>query len=180
MELEYIKQCFDFDSRLGVLIWKERPLEHFNTERGYKMWNSRYANTISSPKTKHTNGYRVVLINKKLFLQHRILFMLYTNSDIPSGMEIDHIDGNKINNTKENLRLVTTQENQRNVGINKNNTSGYVGIYFMKTRNKWKAQICVDRKSIYLGCFDTKDDAITARKLAENKYNFHKNHGRFA
>ena len=45
-------------------------------------------------------------------------------------------------------------------------------------RDKWYARITVDGKNIHLGTFDTEDEAIQARKLAEKKYRFHENHGK--
>ena len=70
-----------------------------------------------------------------------------------------------------------SSENSKNRKIQKNNKSGVVGVFFKNDIQKWAARIMVNRKSIYLGAFSLKDDAITARKNAEVKYNFHPNHG---
>ncbi len=89
------------------------------------------------------------------------------------GMHIDHIDGNKMNNCKSNLRFVTTQLNQANRHcLNKNNSSGIRGVARTNasTINPWRAQITVNRKNVYLGLFPTAEEAITARRAAELEY----------
>lgn len=84
-------------------------------------------------------------------------------------MIVDHINRNRLDNRKANLRLCTIAENVRNAGINKNNTSGYTGVYKL-SKNKWRAAIGVDGKSIHLGHFDNIEDAVKARRDAELKY----------
>lgn len=71
---------------------------------------------------------------------------------------------------KQNLRIVTNQQNNINKCISKNNTSGCTGVYYIKNENKWTAGIGVNNKYIYLGCFDNFEDAFKARKEAEEKY----------
>lgn len=84
--------------------------------------------------------------------------------------QVDHIDGNKLNNTKNNLRVANGQNNQANrINPNKNNKSGYKGVYFMndKRRNKpWAAHIKVNYKSMYLGVFESKQEAAKAYNQA--------------
>lgn len=100
------------------------------------------------------------------------------NGPIPKGYQIDHLDHNRYNNRIENLRLVTNQENHRNMPIRKDNCSGYTGVRWVIDRGKWSATICIDGKTKHLGLFRDKDDAIAARQEAEIKYGFHPNHGR--
>ena len=76
---------------------------------------------------------------------------------------IDHIDNNKSNNNVNNLRWVTLQENSSNRSLNINNTSGTKGVNFIQKQNKWKARIMYNGEYLYLGSFDKKEDAITAR-----------------
>lgn len=90
--------------------------------------------------------------------------------DRKDGMWYDHIDGNRLNNTRNNLRFVTPRENTVNRGISKNNTSGYTGVYWYKRDKKWRAAIRVKGEDIHLGYFLNKEDAIAARKQAEIKY----------
>lgn len=88
----------------------------------------------------------------------------------PSGFEIDHISHNKNDNRKENLRIVTSQENMMNKNLYSNNTSGVAGVSFDKSCEKWFAQITLNGKHIFLGYFSNKEDAIKARLEAEIKY----------
>jgi len=66
----------------------------------------------------------------------------------------------------------------KNIGLGSNNKSGHIGINWSKKSNKWMARIMVDKKSIYLGCFDDITDAVEIRKEAEKAYGFHPDHGK--
>lgn len=95
-------------------------------------------------------------------------FILNLNKD---NLEIvDHINGNTLDNRKENLRLCTNQENIRNCKVPKNNKSGHKGVYWCESRNKWSAQITIDNKTIALGRFDNIEDAIKCRNEASLKH----------
>ena len=84
---------------------------------------------------------------------------------------VDHVNRNKLDNRRENLREITKRNNMLNRnGVISTNTSGYTGVYFSEPRGKWIAQICVDNNPIYLGSFLDKNDAIYARLQAENHY----------
>tara|TARA_R110002153_G_scaffold160823_1_gene313155 strand:+ start:191 stop:676 length:486 start_codon:yes stop_codon:yes gene_type:complete len=88
----------------------------------------------------------------------------------PEGLVIDHINRNPLDNRRDNLRIVSRQENQMNLSINKNNKSGVAGVNWNKNANKWVAQIMYKNKSIFLGIFDNLEDAAKARKDAEEEY----------
>lgn len=85
------------------------------------------------------------------------------------GYVIDHADRNKSNNRKHNLRQATVSQNGMNSKLRKNN-SGITGVRLDKRCNKWRATIMLNKKSIWLGEYADKDDAIKARLLAETKY----------
>lgn len=74
----------------------------------------------------------------------------------------DHINGDKLDNRRENLRLCTNAENMRNRGKTARNTSGFKGVSWHKQRKKWRAQIKVFYKEKYLGLFENKKDAARA------------------
>jgi len=80
--------------------------------------------------------------------------------DIPPGLECDHIDGNGLNNQKNNLRLVTHRENCQNLHITK--TSTLVGVHWDKWHNQWRSGIRVNGKLKNLGSFPTEEDAHNA------------------
>jgi hypothetical protein len=85
-------------------------------------------------------------------------------------LEIDHIDKNPRNNQKENLRICTHKENCKNGKISTNNTSGFTGVTFDKSRNKYQAQLSIEGKMILLGRFDDLESAICARLKGERFY----------
>lgn len=89
--------------------------------------------------------------------------------------QVDHIDGNGLNNQRSNLRLATNTQNSCNKGLTVSNTSGYKGVSWNKKSRKWQAYINVDTKRIYLGRYDNRIDAAHAYDAAAIKY-----HGEFA
>jgi hypothetical protein len=119
--------------------------------------------------------YRQVGVNNRAYSAHRLAF-LYMTGEFPED-QVDHIDGNGLNNIWTNLRPVTCGENQKNRRKYARNTSGTTGVYWNVKCNKWVSQIVVEGKHKYLGLFDNKEDAIAARKAAEVLYGFHENHG---
>jgi hypothetical protein len=86
----------------------------------------------------------------------------------PKGSHVDHINGDKLDNRRANLRVVTPQRNQVNrKRLNQNNTSGVRGVRRHGQCDRWVAQITVARKNVYLGLFERFEDAVAARRAAE-------------
>jgi hypothetical protein len=100
---------------------------------------------------------------------HRIIM------EAEKGQHVDHINGDGLDNRKENLRLCCHSENLRNRGKNVNNTSGFKGVVKQKNGKPWSAEITVNYKHIHLGTFKTKIEAAKAYNVAALKY-----HGEFA
>jgi hypothetical protein len=121
---------------------------------------------------KSSDGYiRTVSKNnptKKLLLHRLILFGIEQKETLSN--EVDHINGIKYDNRKSNLRSVCHADNMKNNPLNKNNKSGCSGVYYSAKRCRWIASIMVNGKSIYLGSYKGKDNAINARKQAEKTY----------
>lgn len=88
--------------------------------------------------------------------------------DAPSNMMVDHINHDKSNNRKSNLRIVTNQQNCWNRSAQTTCSSGVPGV--RQFENGWVARINVDKKEKYLGYFKTFEEAVKARKEAEKKY----------
>lgn len=108
-------------------------------------------------------GYPVAGICGRPVLFHRFLFP-------DAEGDIDHIDGDKLRNTRANLRLTTHQQNTFNTKLSAANTSGIKGVCWHKSAQKWMASIRVNGKCIYLGLFSDIEKAKNARKEAEKKY----------
>jgi hypothetical protein len=104
---------------------------------------------------------------KKLKM-HRVI--LEKHNLIQEDLETDHINRNKLDNRKSNLRMVTNQLNQLNTGLRKDNTSGYKGVHWDKLNKKWRAQINYNGKKIGLGYFQTAKEASGSYKEAINRY----------
>jgi len=77
------------------------------------------------------------------------------------GYEVDHIDGDGLNNIKSNLRHVTTRQNQQN-RRNIRKTSSYPGVCYDKDSNRWRSTICVNNRNRFLGNYDTEREAFSA------------------
>lgn len=100
--------------------------------------------------------------NPKPLKMHRVI-MSASKSDV-----VDHIKHNTLDNRKSQLRIVSTSQNGMNKNIAKNNTTGSTGVYDCGSR--WRALICVSGVSHHLGYFDSKMEAIKARREAEQEY----------
>ena len=168
-----LKELFDYDPKTGVLTWRVRSRECFKTDRGCNIFNAQYSGKAAG--YLDPDGYLRVRISGKLCFAHRIIYKRLYNKEPP---EIDHINGVKYDNWDSNLRAVTHQTNCQNQKTPSNNTSGVMGVSWVRHVGKWQANIRIDGKQIYLGLFDDIENAEEARKSAEAKYGFHKNHGR--
>ena len=118
--------------------------------------------------------YLVIKLDKKDYYAHRLAWF-YVNGYFPN--EIDHIDGNSLNNSFINLRNCEHSDNLRNQKKHITNTSGVTGVYWDKNKNKWEAKIGVNNKLINIGSYYGFNDAVIARKMAEYDYGFYKEHG---
>lgn len=167
-------EFLDYDRISGVFTWKHRGLKWFKSVGSWKSWNTRYAGTVVG--ATQSKGYLFVSIFKKRYFLHRIAW-LYLHGFFPE-CQIDHIDGNKKNNSESNLRLASNQENSRNEKLRTNNTSGHLGVVWEKRTKRWVAQAMVDGRNKYLGSYLDINDAIAARDRFNKEYGFHRNHGR--
>lgn len=89
---------------------------------------------------------------------HRLVMERILSRPIKKGFVVDHINRNRLDNRRENLREVTVLKNNLNKDLSKSSRKCY-GSTFLKKRNKWQAQIKINNKQTYLGVFDTEEQA---------------------
>lgn len=175
----YLKEILSYNKKSGILTWRDRPLSHFGSARYWKAWNKRFSGKTAGWVDTLANGksYIRLKIDGKIYKAHRVIFVIMSG-DIDESLEVDHINGNGTDNSWFNIRLVKKDCNAKNHRMQSNNTSGVVGVSWMKDRSKWMAHISSGKKKrITLGFFSDFDAAVKARKAAEVQYGYHKNHG---
>jgi HNH endonuclease/AP2 domain len=115
---------------------------------------------------------------RKIHLGNRKCRTVYMHAEImgtPAGKHTDHINGERLDNRRENLRICSASENCSNGKISKNNSTGFKGVVFHAEKKKFMAQIHVQRKNKFLGYFTTAQEAHAAYCEAAKKH-----HGKFA
>ena len=170
--LEYIRSVVKIDSNsLSGLTWLPR-------EDG--QWNGRYANENAGSKSINAkDGYQlwktIITYNGKnhCLKCSRIIFLLH-NGYLTEGKQIDHDDGDSLNNKASNLRESTGSQNSQNRKKPKNNTSGHKGVSWNEASGKWMVLIYLIVKSYYFGLHEKLEDAIKVATEARNKL-----HGEF-
>jgi len=177
LPVEVIREALEFDplSPSGVR-WKTRPLSHFSSVRGWKIFNSRFAGTCAGAKnTNHkpiknrsVKRYWALTVAGRNCFAHRIVWILVYGED-PVDFHLDHRDGNGLNNLPDNLRIATRQQNSRNRDMQGNNKSGFKGVMWCGRRKKWRAKIGIGRQQRELGYFPDVQDAAAAYKAAAER-----------
>lgn len=175
-----LRQLLRYDPETGKLFWKRRSPALFKDSptrtAAHKCanWNAAYDGKEAFTAKSH--GYPTGAINNQLIKAHRVIWAI-THGAWPKG-QIDHINGVRWDNRIANLRDVSLTENLRNMPLQKNNTSGVVGVLWYKQTSRWQAQISHEGKSIHLGFYRGIEEASAARRAAEIVLGYHKNHGR--
>lgn len=117
----------------------------------------------------NTSGYILSVRDDHTIMFHRLILGMYDSSEY-DNLDVDHINGDKTDNRRKNLRIVTRSQNNMNRKLQSNNTSGVTGVSLNTKNNKWVAQIELHGKHIHLGEFDNFEDAVNARIKGEEKY----------
>ena len=143
-----LKHALDYNPGTGQFTWKNP------TSTRVKV--GQIAGTF------HAHRYARIRINSIQYLTHRLVW-LYVHGESPaSGLDIDHINNDRLDNRIANLRLATRQENLRNARMHKGHTNGYKGITYWAAKNLWKAQSQFNGKHVNIGCFKNREDAADA------------------
>jgi transposase len=119
---------------------------------------------LSGSQKKAGKIYCQAFVKKSMVERGKREYMLLHRHimNAPKDMDVDHINGNTLDNRKNNLRLCTESENAFNRGKSKTNTSGYKGVSWNKHLKKWNATICKKEKNIHLGYYNTPQEAHAA------------------
>lgn len=171
--IDYLRECFNL-TKDGRLIWKQRPNHHFKNVKARASF-TKWVGTEAGSSSTNASGttYLSVEINQQRYAVHRIVYYMHTGDD-PLGYDIDHRDGNGINNKPKNLKKATRSGNLRNVRLKSNNTSGICGVQKSKlTKGRWIARA----EKVHIGTFGTKDAAIAARQVYDRAHGYTARHG---
>jgi len=152
---DFVREIFEYKD--GLL---------FRKKGGKKDWAGKPAGTLGS------GGYLQVRVKGKLYLIHRLVWILHGKEFAPI---IDHINGNKLDNRIENLRASSQSQNSMNRKQRSDNTSGIKGVRWSKHKQKWIGTIGINYKNYSAGEFDNKEDAAIAVAALRKKL-----HGEFA
>lgn len=174
-----LQRLFDYDPKTGELVWKPRDPAEFTLgssyppERAANCWNAKNAGKRAFTSID-PQGYHFGAIDKINYKAARLIWKMQTGQDPDT---IDHLNGIRTDNRWVNLRNGSSLDNQRNLSLAKNNTSGRVGVR-QNRWGSWRAEIQVLTRRICLGSFATFEEACAARAAAEKHYGFKSGHGK--
>jgi len=164
MRTIYTPNKFIFDKQ----ICKIKLYDKFNKEKAETIIDKKYFNKVKYKKWYlSTTGY-VFTSNKSDTGKWRLHWSIIGKP--PIKYHTDHINRNKLDNRKINLRICTASQNALNRGKQINNTSGYKGVCWDKKNNKWITQLVVNKKRVFHKRFKLLNNAILAYKNELNKY----------
>lgn len=149
---EELKQRYVYDPETGHFFYA--------TNRTRK----RGVGALAGSRSKQ-HGYVLIGVRGRQYLAHRLAW-LWMTGEFPS-CDIDHADCDRSNNSWNNLRLATRSENMANSGARKNNSTGFKGVY--RARSRYESRIQIMGQNVYLGRFDTKQEAADAYMKAAQK-----------
>ena len=148
-----------------------RSILHYDPATGIFTWRVSTSNRVRAGDVagcQNGSGYLLIKVQSRLYPAHRLAW-LYVYGVWPKD-QIDHINRNRSDNRRANLREVTNKQNGQNASKRSDNTSGHPGVSWHKRDFKWVAQIMHNQKLIHLGYFSILEEALSARKAAEKLY----------
>lgn len=153
-----------------------KQLVYYDEVTGNFTWLNPKRTTVTGKLAgwKNSNNYLMITVFGQTLKQHRLAYF-YKLGKMPEK-QLDHINGNKSDNSWKNIREATASENSLNTQIKANNTSGYRGVSYDKTRKLWKAKGTLNKVEVYLGRFYLKEEAKNAydtwAKLTHKEFYF--------
>lgn len=177
IDVETLRSLLRYNAHTGALTWRRRDRKWFPSDVAWKIWNSQNAGQLALT-CRHGSGYLCGGIFGKMYLAHRVCWALHYG-EWPTH-QVDHADHVRTNNKIRNLEAVTNRTNSKNLPLRNSNRSGHHGVYWrrvVRSKCPWIASITIDGRTTYLGVFRTRTAAVSARKSAEKKLGYHKNHG---
>jgi len=137
------------DMEQSITIINKDDLEKAKSIKG--RWCARLDKKNNSPYVVHMGPLREG--KRETFRLHRLIM------NCPEGMVVDHINHDTLDNTKENLRVVTYAENCQNISMRKSNKSGYRGVSWSKDTNKWRVTARINGKIEHFGLYEDVEQA---------------------
>lgn len=177
---EVLRQLLRYEPETGKLFWRERAPEWFDggdqtdVQRAAS-WNKRFSGKEAFT-TVAAGGYRMGTVLYEKLYAHRVIWAM-VGGCWPRD-QIDHINGNKLDNRFENFRDVTPSDNGKNKRLRSDNISGHHGVHWDNVNQKWVSIVMNGRVRRHLGRFSELSQAVASRKRAEADCGYHDNHGK--
>lgn len=154
-----LRQLLRYEPETGKLFWRDRGERLFPNKRHYLTWKTRYCGKEALCNISSAGYYRGNVFNRNI-LAHRAAWAVHYGEH-PKA-DIDHINGNPLDNRLTNLRHATRSENMANSRPARGKSSKYLGVSFEKSRGKWAAELTRHYKKHRLGRFDSEVEAAKA------------------
>lgn len=155
-------KLFNYNPNAGILTWAVDGRSHIK--------KGKEAGSIDAC------GYRQVMVDGISYLVHRVVWLLYYGKW--PECQLDHDNQIRDDNRIVNLGKSNKEHNAKNTKLISTNTSGCMGVSWLKRKRLWMVRIAVKGNRLFGGCFKSKQDAIARRKEMEKQYDFNANHGR--
>lgn len=158
---QLLHELLDYAPETGVFVWKKEAT-HGKSIIG----------KVAGGNRSRPGGYWFIGIRGFGQLGAHRLAWIYVHGSIPEGLEIDHRDTNPENNALSNLRIATSSQQKMNKKVQSNNRCGLKGAYYHEAHKgkKWRSQIKVDGRYVFLGYFHTAEEAHIAYGRAALQY----------